>query len=56
MLIGSLYYRLDKPQQGEAVYRDVYRRTAGKDSEVDVAVHRAASQALERLHPDQKFP
>jgi hypothetical protein len=51
-----LDYRLNKPQQGEAVYRDVYQRTAGKDSEVDKAVHHAASQALERLHPEQKFP
>ena len=56
MLIGSLYYRLNKPQQGEAVYRQVYQRTAGKDSEVDKAVHHAASQALERLYPGQKFP
>jgi tetratricopeptide (TPR) repeat protein len=56
MLIGSLHFRLGKPQQGESIYREVYQNTAGKISEVDVAVHHAASQALERLHPEQKFP
>ena len=55
MLIGGLHYRLGSPQKGEEIYREVYQKTAGKDSEVDKAVHHAASQALERLHPDQKF-
>jgi tetratricopeptide (TPR) repeat protein len=55
-LMGSLNFRLGKPQQGEAIYREVYQQTAGKTSEVNVAVHRAAGQALERLHPNQKFP
>jgi tetratricopeptide (TPR) repeat protein len=56
MLIGSLHYRLGRPQKGEEIYREVYQRTAGKNSEVNKAVHQAASQALERQHPDQKFP
>jgi hypothetical protein len=56
MLIGSLNYRLGRPQKGEEIYREVYQRTAGKNSDVDKAVHHAASQALERLHPEQKFP
>jgi tetratricopeptide (TPR) repeat protein len=56
MLTGSLNLRLRRPQQGEAIYREVYQQTAGKTSDVNVAVHRAAGQALERLHPDQKFP
>jgi predicted Zn-dependent protease len=55
-LAGSLEFRLDKPQQGDAIYREVYQKTAGKNSAVDVAVHHATGQALERLHPDQKFP
>ncbi|MBZ5668128.1 MAG: hypothetical protein LAO04_00130 [Acidobacteriia bacterium] len=55
-LIGSLNCRLGRPQQGEAIYREVYQQTAGKTPDVDVAVHHAAGQALERLHPDQKFP
>jgi hypothetical protein len=56
MLIGSLNYRLGRPQKGEAIYREVYQMTAGNDSEVNKAVHHAASQALERQHPEQKFP
>ncbi|MFZ0964365.1 MAG: hypothetical protein WAO35_26160 [Terriglobia bacterium] len=56
MLIGSLHYRLGNPQKGEEVYRQVYQETAGKNSEVEKAVHRAASMALERQHPEQKFP
>jgi tetratricopeptide (TPR) repeat protein len=56
MLIGSLQYRLGRPQNGEAIYREVYQRTAGRNSEVDKAVHKAASQALERIHPEQQFP
>jgi tetratricopeptide (TPR) repeat protein len=56
MLIGGLNYRLGRPQKGEEIYRQVYQRTAGKDSEVEKAVHRAAGQALEKQHPEQKFP
>jgi tetratricopeptide (TPR) repeat protein len=56
MLVGSLEFRLGNPQKGEERYREVYQRTAGKNSDVDKAVHRNASQALERLHPGQKFP
>jgi tetratricopeptide (TPR) repeat protein len=56
MLIGSLHYRLGRPQEGEEIYRQVYQRTAGNNSEVNKAVHHAASQALERLHPEQTFP
>jgi len=56
MLIGTLDFRLGNPQRGEEIYRQVYERTAGKSSDVDVAVHRAASRALGRLQPEQKFP
>jgi hypothetical protein len=56
MLFGSLHYRVGKPQQGEVIYREIYQNTAGKSSEVNAALHRAAGQALERLHPDQKLP
>jgi tetratricopeptide (TPR) repeat protein len=56
LLVGSLNYRLGRPQQGEEVYRQVYQSTMGKNSEVDKAVHHAAGKALERLHPGQKFP
>jgi tetratricopeptide (TPR) repeat protein len=56
MLIGSLNYRLGRSQKGEEIYRQVYKMTAGNNSEVNKAVHHAASQALERQHPGQKFP
>jgi tetratricopeptide (TPR) repeat protein len=56
MLIGSLQFRMGRPQKGEEIYRDIYQKTMGKNLVVEKAVHRAAGQALERLHPDQKFP
>ncbi len=56
MLMGSLDYRLGRPQKGEELYRQVYQKTTARNSEVDRAVHRAAGRALERLHPGQTFP
>jgi tetratricopeptide (TPR) repeat protein len=53
MLIGSLHFRLGEREQGEAIYREVYRRTAGRRSEVDEALHKASREALQRLHPGQ---
>lgn len=55
MLLGSLQYRMGKPQKGEQIYRQVYEKTMGKTSEVEKAVHHAASEALQKQHPDQKF-
>ena len=55
MLIGSLHFRTGNPTRGEEIYREVYQTTAGKDSDVKRAVHKAASEALTRLHPEQKF-
>ena len=55
MLIGSLHFRIGEQQKGEEIYRQVYQSTAGKTSDVDTAVHKAAGLALSRLHPDQKF-
>lgn len=51
MLVGSLEYRMGRPQKGEALYREVYEKTTGKTSEVDSDVHKAATRALERIHP-----
>jgi tetratricopeptide (TPR) repeat protein len=56
MLIGSLNGRLGKPQRAEELYRAVYHRTAGKNSDVDASVHKNAGKALARLHPEEKFP
>lgn len=55
MLIGSLEFRTGNPKKGEEIYREVYQTTAGKNSDVNVAVHKAAIEALSRLHPDQKL-
>jgi tetratricopeptide (TPR) repeat protein len=52
MLMGSLQFRLGKPQQGKSIYREVYQNTSGKTAEVDVAVHKAADKALKQLHPE----
>ncbi len=56
MLIGSIHFRMRDPSGGEKIYLEVLHSTAGKESEAEKAVHHAASQALERMHPDQKFP
>ncbi len=55
MLIGSLYFRIDRPARGEEMYRDVYHKTAGKQGEVDQSLHKAAAKALKRLHPGEDF-
>ncbi len=55
MLIGSLHYRINQPHKGEEIYHQVYESTAGKNSDVNLAVHKAAAQALARLHPGEKF-
>jgi len=53
MLVASLDFRLGKPQRGEARYREVLENTAKGTSDVQAAVHRAAQEALRRLHPEQ---
>jgi tetratricopeptide (TPR) repeat protein len=55
MLIGSLYLRIGQAARGEEVYRQVYETTAGKQSEVNKSLHRAAAHALGRLHPNERF-
>jgi tetratricopeptide (TPR) repeat protein len=55
MLIGSLHARLGHPQECESRYREVYKMTAGQKSEVQQALHRAAQQALQRMHPQEKI-
>ncbi len=55
MLVGSLHFRLSEPQEGEAAYLEVLKRTAGQNSEVNAALHQAALMALRRRHPDEKF-
>jgi tetratricopeptide (TPR) repeat protein len=55
MVMGSLHCRMGHVQECESLYRQVYTQTAGKESEVDQALHRAARSALQRRHPEQKL-
>lgn len=54
-IAGSLRCRLGRTQECDAVYRETFRKTAGEKAEVRQALHRAAQQALQRMHPDEKF-
>ena len=54
LMVGSLQIRLGHDAEGDALYREVYRKTKGKESEVQQAIHRAVKRALERRHPDEK--
>jgi tetratricopeptide (TPR) repeat protein len=55
MLIGSLHCRMGHVQECETLYGQVFRETAGNESEVNQALHRAARDALQRRHPGEKF-
>ena len=52
---GSLEIRLGHIEQGEALYRQAYQKTAGMKSDTGQALHAAARTALARRHPDEKF-
>jgi tetratricopeptide (TPR) repeat protein len=55
MLMGSVHCRMGHVQECEALYQQVYRQTAGEESEVNQALRRAAREALQRRHPEEKF-
>ena len=55
LIMGSLHFRLGHTEQGEALYREVLKKTAGEKADVQQAVHRAAREALERRHPSEKI-
>jgi tetratricopeptide (TPR) repeat protein len=55
LMVGSLQIRLGHDAEGDALYREVYGKTEGKESEAQQAIHRAVKHALERRHPDEKF-
>ena len=55
MVMGSLHCRMGHVQECETLYRQVYRQTAGKESEVNQALRRAARNTLQRRHPREKF-
>lgn len=45
--------RLRQSAEGDALYREVFEKTAGKNSVAELAVHRAALAALTRRHPHE---
>jgi hypothetical protein len=51
ILVGSLEIRLGRVAEGEALYREVLKETAGANSEAARAFHRAALKALREQHP-----
>ena len=55
LIIGSLHFRLGQNQQGEVLYREVFKKTTGEKGDVQQAVHRAAREALRRRHPDENI-
>ena len=55
LIIGSLRFRLGQTQPGEALYREVFKKTTGERGEVQQSVHRAAREALQRRHPGEKI-
>ncbi|HLY63480.1 MAG TPA: hypothetical protein VKV95_22300 [Terriglobia bacterium] len=50
LLAGTLQARLGHAQEGEAAYHEVLTESEGNTSEVGKALHRAAQEALTRLH------
>jgi len=53
MLIGSLHFRIGERAKGEQIYWEVLKETAGGKTDVDQTVHKAAREALQRLHPGE---
>lgn len=55
LMVASIHMRLGHRDRGEAMYHQILAATANQDSLPAKPVHRAVLQALERLHPGQKF-
>jgi len=55
MLVGSLHFRLNERDKGEQIYWEVLKRPVRPNNDVDQAVHKAAHEALQRLHPGQEI-
>jgi len=53
MVIGSLNFRIGERDKGEHIYWEVLKQTAGGKTDLEQAVHKAAREALQRLHPGQ---
>jgi tetratricopeptide (TPR) repeat protein len=55
LMVGSVEMRLGQRQRGEEMYRQVLAETAHSKLIAGQAVHKQVAQALERLHPGEKF-
>jgi len=55
LMVASVYMRLGQRQKGEEMYRQVLAETAHSKLIAGQAVHKQVAQALERLHPGEKF-
>ncbi|MGH9328752.1 MAG: tetratricopeptide repeat protein [Terriglobia bacterium] len=55
LMVGSVRMRLGQRREGEALYRQVLTETAHSQTVPGKAVHQQVIEALERLHPGEKF-
>jgi tetratricopeptide (TPR) repeat protein len=55
LMVASVHMRLDQRSLGEGMYRQILAQTGGGNSIAAKAVHRQVAEALELLHPGQKF-
>lgn len=55
LMVGSVQMRLGHREEGEKMYRQILAATANQNGLPANPVHRAVIQALERLHPGEKF-
>lgn len=55
LVSASMRCHLGQTGRCDSLLRKIYLETAGKNSDPDLAVHRAARTALLRQHPNEKF-
>ncbi len=55
LLAGSVHCRLGHNEECEALYREVFKNTAGEKTEAKQAIHAAARLALQRRHPGERL-
>lgn len=55
MMVASCHIRLGQKSEGDAMYRTVLAESGRENTAAAKAVHAQVKEALERLHPGQKF-
>lgn len=55
MMVASCHMRLGQDAQGDAMYRIVLAESAHEKTAASVAVHAQVKEALERMHPGEKY-